>query len=136
LRAGFAVELRARGGSMWPLLRTGDWIRVEPALPGSLRRGDIVVIDGDNGLVAHRAVAVDPLITRGDRMAANDVADNAALVGRVRSFRRGAIAIDLDGALGGALSRLSASRIAAAAASAKTALGACVAQLRELLRSA
>jgi hypothetical protein len=69
-------------------------------------------------------------------MAANDVADNAALVGRVRSFRRGAIAIDLDGALGGALSRLSASRIAAAAASAKTALGACVAQLRELLRSA
>jgi len=109
LRAGLAVDARMRGGSMWPLLRTGDWIRIEPTMTASLSRGDIAVVHDERGVVAHRVVSVEPLILRGDRLAANDPPyDPSALVGRVRALRRGPLAIDLDGVLGGALSRLSA----------------------------
>jgi hypothetical protein len=109
LRAGATIELRARGGSMWPLFRTCDWLRVEPAPPSSLRRGDIAVVETAHGLVAHRVVATRPLVTRGDRMRADDlpVADEQ-LLGRVRAFRRWGVAVALDSRLGRALSLASA----------------------------
>jgi len=82
------------------------------------------VMHDERGLVAHRVVSIEPLILRGDRLAANDLPYAAgALVGRVRSLRRGRLAIDLDGALGRAVSRLCASPVAAAVAFAKTAVG-------------
>lgn len=106
LRAGCTVELRARGGSMWPLLRTGDWLSVEPAAPSALRRDDIAVIATAHGLVAHRVVSTAPLVTRGDRLRAPDLPPAAgAVVGRVRAVRRCGVAVALDGRLGRALGR-------------------------------
>ncbi|HEY2746324.1 MAG TPA: S26 family signal peptidase [Polyangia bacterium] len=116
LRAGCTIELGARGASMWPLLRTGDRLTVEPAGAASLRRGDVAVVERPHGLVAHRVVAVDPLVTRGDRMAADDLpAGDGAIVGRVRALRRWGIAIELGGRIGRGLSYLSASALTAAA---------------------
>jgi hypothetical protein len=119
LRAGFSLELGARGSSMWPLLRTGDWMTVEP-VSAALRIGEIAVVETAHGLVAHRVISAAPLITRGDRMAADDPhAEAAALVGRVRSVRRWGIEIALEGTLGRGLSRLSRSPVAGVAATAK-----------------
>ena len=116
LRAGCTLELDARGGSMWPLLRTGDRLTVEPATASSLRRGDIAVVARGHGLVAHRVVATDPIVTRGDRLPADDgPADDEALIGRVRSVRRWGLAIALGGRLGRGLSSVSASALTTAA---------------------
>jgi hypothetical protein len=130
LRAGFAVTLRVRGGSMWPLLWTGQSITVEPAAETSLRRDDIAVFETAHGLVAHRVVAVDPWVTRGDRCRADDV-DRSALLGRVRSVRVGSVAIELGGAIGRAWSRLSAGAPGRLTAAIKHSLG----YARRLVRS-
>lgn len=116
LRAGCTIELDARGASMWPLLRTGDRLTVEPATATSLRPGDIAVVERAHGLVAHRVVTTDPLVTRGDRWTTDDApAGDDAIVGRVRALRRWGVAVELGGRLGRGLSRLSASALTTAA---------------------
>jgi hypothetical protein len=52
LRAG-PVEIRARGVSMRPLLRSGDRVRLEARAP---RRGDVALVALDERLVLHRLV--------------------------------------------------------------------------------
>ncbi len=84
LQAGVTVELPVRGGSMAPLFRTGDWLRVAPAAESELRLGDVVVRRAAHGHVAHRVVGLAPLRTRGDAFFVDDCfGDDGALVGRV-----------------------------------------------------
>jgi hypothetical protein len=111
LRAGAAIELDARGGSMWPLIATGDRLSIEPATPATLRLDDLAVVETAHGLVAHRVVSLAPLRTRGDRMPCDDGAIACeAIVGRVRAVRRAGITLALDSRVGRACSRLSAGR--------------------------
>ena len=123
LRAGAAIELPARGGSMWPLVATGDRLSIEPATAAALRLDDIAVVETGHGLVAHRVVSLAPLRTRGDRMARDDGAlAPGAVVGRVRAVRRAGVTLALRGPVGRACSRLSAGRAGALLAALRHAL--------------
>ncbi len=72
LQRGHAVEFRARGDSMHPVIREGDLLHVEPAL--TFRRGEVVLTIADRGLTAHRVIAIDAetIVTRGDNAPAPD----------------------------------------------------------------
>lgn len=108
LKAGLTVELPAGGVSMLPLLRAGDVLTIVPTRPEALRAGDVAFVWRGGALVAHRVISTTPLETRGDSCHASDgpIAPSAVL-GRVVSFRRGAVSVHLDGAAGRALSALS-----------------------------
>lgn len=66
LRAGLPVEVETRGGSMWPFVRAGDRVRIEPGKP--VRVGDLVAYQRGGGLVVHRVTRVEAttIRTRGD----------------------------------------------------------------------
>ena len=67
LRAGTPVDIRAKGYSMWPSLRDGAVVRVEPCV-GPLRPGDVVLFERDGRLVLHRVLRVTRtrLLLKGD----------------------------------------------------------------------
>jgi hypothetical protein len=83
LREGRSVVLPATGTSMRPLFAPGDRILVRPAGAAEARPGDVVVLLGERGLVAHRLLYATPtaLVTRGDSAFADPPWPPAALVG-------------------------------------------------------
>ena len=70
LQAGLRVRFQARGASMSPAIRDGETVYVKPASESDLRRGDIVLVKGDQGFRLHRLIRADArrdvFITRGD----------------------------------------------------------------------
>lgn len=92
LGRGLRATVRARGGSMWPALRDGDVLTLQPLPPSraSGHRAVLAVRCGD-ALVIHRAVARrgDAVVLRGD---ANPAPDGAfpltAILGEVVAVRR------------------------------------------------
>lgn len=66
LRRGRPVELRVGGRSMWPLVRTGDRLRIEPGLVP--RIGDLAAVLRHGHLVVHRVLSLtgDRVRLRGD----------------------------------------------------------------------
>jgi len=97
-------ERRARlpviGGSMEPLLRSGDQVLIEP-LSGSPGVGDILLFVGPRGLVCHRLVAPRGAgyVLRGDRSPTVDTVGPDALLARVTAIQRGERLLDLHGGL-------------------------------------
>ena len=90
LRSGTSVRFQARGLSMLPEIQDGDLLQVAPATPGSLRRGEIVLVEGEGKLRAHRLIAADVLldrfVTQGDASQEPDAPARAdQIVGRVIS---------------------------------------------------
>ena len=63
LRAGHSLRFQAQGRSMLPTIQDGDVLQVAPVQPQQLRRGDIVLVDLQQGgagkLRAHRLVSKD-----------------------------------------------------------------------------
>lgn len=53
---------------MWPTIRDGDVLHVQPANRKKLRVGDVVLFKSDEGMKAHRIVyrRAEVFITRGD----------------------------------------------------------------------
>lgn len=86
------MRLRVSGRSMWPTLRPGDRVTVEPAAAGDLRPGDWVVLRNADALIVHRFLGFNRhgrLITKGDGVYALDPPwPRDALVGRVVSYAR------------------------------------------------
>jgi hypothetical protein len=75
LRAGRTAFVRVSGSSMWPAIRDGALLRVEPRPADALRRGDLGAFELQGLVVVHRVVA--PLEggfvrLRGDAMEAED----------------------------------------------------------------
>ena len=72
LRRGHPLELRVAGTSMWPLVTSGDRVRLEPGWP--LRAGQIVAVHRSSALVVHRILRVeaDRVLLRGDNAAVAD----------------------------------------------------------------
>ena len=71
------LRLRVRGRSMWPSLRPGDQVTVEPISLGSLRAGDWVVVREREGLILHRFLGLTRdgfLLTKGDGLRRPDPA--------------------------------------------------------------
>ena len=98
------LEVPIRGGSMRPLLREGDAVRVRPQALG-YRPGDIVVFRAGQDLIAHRLLRRIPdgkggrlLITQGDRCPRPDPSlPESAALGKVTGIRRAGRLIDLGG---------------------------------------
>lgn len=86
LEAGHQARFIASGDSMYPTIRDGEAVIVEPCDPASLRVGDVVLTRAPRGLTAHRIVRLTPeaITTRGDNAVRNDppVPPSAAL-GRI-----------------------------------------------------
>ena len=57
LDQGHRVRLRVAGGSMEPLIQSGDRVEIEPAAMESVRVGDVVLFSLGGRLLLHRAVA-------------------------------------------------------------------------------
>ena len=91
LARGHAVRFRAGGDSMHPIIKSEDYLHVEPAGGTRIRRGDVVLTLAERGLTAHRVIAVqgDTLITRGDNSDECDFpVDVDRILGRVTHVER------------------------------------------------
>ena len=97
LAAGEVVEVEAVGGSMFPLIRDGDRVVVEP-IAGAYRDGDIVLVANAGRWILHRIVDVsdEGVITCGDNKAANDPPVSPAhVVGRATHVLHGPLRLPL-----------------------------------------
>jgi phage repressor protein C with HTH and peptisase S24 domain len=84
LDEGIAVRFRARGRSMFPAIADGDVVEISPEQHHG--EGDVVMVDGDNGIRVHRVVSACDgyLITHGDSCMEPDApVSSDAIVGRV-----------------------------------------------------
>jgi signal peptidase I len=92
LERGHTVEFRASGDSMYPVIRAGDVLVVEPLGARSLRRGDVVLADAMRGLTAHRVLDARDgrIITKGDNAVEADAPlDHERILGIVTALQRG-----------------------------------------------
>lgn len=80
---------KVAGDSMWPTLRTGDWVQFSPATVFS--PGAVVLAKLPSGIVAHRLVraASGKVLLRGDNcLAADPEIDMSSVLGKVKWVRR------------------------------------------------
>ena len=118
LRCRTAVRFRASGGSMAPLVRSGDVLLVEPLGARPVRIGDVVLCAIEPGrVVAHRVIRREAapdgyrFTVQGDRGARPDgVIPQSQVYGRVAAIERGEMHIDMNQILIILISRLAASR--------------------------
>jgi len=85
LDQGRALRLVTQGHSMWPRLRDGQLVVVEP-LVGPPRVGDVVLIATPSRLILHRVIRSDAraIITKGDAAPRDDgPIPRAAILGRL-----------------------------------------------------
>jgi len=95
LAEGKTLEVRANGYSMYPAIKPGVIISIEPLPTGSEPRpGEIIAWKRDSGLVVHRVVRVEKnnkgkvFITRGDSCKFEDPpVDAGKIAGKVISFK-------------------------------------------------
>lgn len=87
LSEGRSIRLRADGYSMYPSIKPGSVINVEPYLSGSEPAlGDIVAWGGEPGMVVHRIVSIERdnnnmyYVTRGDSTLTEDPPVNPAQI--------------------------------------------------------
>ena len=98
LGAGHAMRFRARGSSMYPLVRDGDILDVWPVGSAGADVGDVVLYrSSGNGIVVHRVVGIDgqgekvTLLVKGDSVKTADaqVQESQVLGRAVSTERRG-----------------------------------------------
>jgi hypothetical protein len=102
LRRGHSVRFRAKGSSMLPTIREGEAITVAPAMPGAIRRGDIILYRFARGVIAHRVARTTRqpdgtlvFLLRGDAFWTSDEpVEEAAALGRVVAVERGGRTLD------------------------------------------
>lgn len=98
LAAGEVVEIPTEGSSMWPLVRSGDVVRVAP-LSGLPRVGDVVLAVVGERWVLHRVVGADDdtLTLRGDNAPrGGQQVERRRVVGRAVAVRKRAVWLRLD----------------------------------------
>lgn len=96
LAAGHAARFRASGDSMYPTIRSGDYLHIVPCDASKLRRGDIILAMTGRGLTAHRIVRIRDaddgisITMRGDNALRSDHAVAASdVLGRVELVENG-----------------------------------------------
>ena len=88
LRSGRRVRFQVTGASMYPTIRAGDLVTVEPASLDALAIGDVVRSSNQDRLLVHRVVRIEEggFATRGDALAVGDERGaHDLLLGRVVS---------------------------------------------------
>jgi mycothiol synthase len=83
---GHQLWLRGAGRSLYPLLRSGDSVRVLRCAPEKLARGDVALIRVGRKLVAHVVVSTAPVVTA-SLLGGKDPSGEP--LGRVTAVRRG-----------------------------------------------
>ncbi len=96
------LRFRAMGSSMLPAIAPGDILTFRTATPSDLVPGQVVLMQGDGGLVAHRllshAQAQGLLTTMGDSLRVADAPFALTrLLGVLDAHQRGTRFIPLDG---------------------------------------
>ena len=102
LSLGYSVRFRARGYSMFPIIKHNELMTVEPAAPYDLKKGDIVLYRLGRGVIAHRVIRLErrkknepSFILRGDASTASDYPVKVKqILGRVISVQRAGRNID------------------------------------------
>jgi phage repressor protein C with HTH and peptisase S24 domain len=97
LARGHAVQFRARGDSMHPVIRDNDLLHVEPAR--HFVRGDVVLVLAERGLTAHRVVSRrgTTIVTRGDNApGADDPCEAVRVLGKVTSVDRDGVQLPVS----------------------------------------
>ncbi|WP_224364287.1 GNAT family N-acetyltransferase [Hyalangium versicolor] len=84
---GKQLWLRGAGRSLYPLLRSGDSVRVLRCAPEELVRGDVALLRVGRKLVAHVVVSTQPVVTASLLGKQDPV---GVPLGRVTALRRGA----------------------------------------------
>ena len=111
---GATRTFRARGSSMYPLIRDGDTIELSKSDPARARLGDILVTDHETQVLCHRLIRKQRrgntwwYITQGDTLLFEDAPIPAdRVLGLVRSLRTPSSTFhDLDSPSGRAAKRL------------------------------
>ena len=65
LSRGHRMRFCAEGKSMHPTIREGEAINIEPVAPAAVKRGDILLCRGPQGVMAHRVVAIKDVRGKG-----------------------------------------------------------------------
>ncbi len=94
------LRFRAMGSSMLPAIAPGDILTFRTATPGELIPGQVVLMQGDGRLVAHRLLSHDQglLTTMGDSLRVPDAPFRITqLLGVLDAHQRGARLVPLDG---------------------------------------
>ncbi|MEJ2725310.1 MAG: S24 family peptidase [Deltaproteobacteria bacterium] len=102
LRDGKSVRFHAPGRSMYPTIREGEAIKVEPILPSEVKVGDIILYRSDDGVIAHRVARIERgekgerrFILRADTWGEYDEpVDASQIMGKVVSTERGGRSIN------------------------------------------
>ena len=98
---GMGLRFQAGGQSMRPTIGDGETIEVRPTAESRVKRGDIVLMQGDGGMKAHRVMAVrdesSEIVTRGDASQADDSAPGGRILGKVVCVERKGRSVELDG---------------------------------------
>ena len=100
LRAGIPIRFRADGASMRPTLKGDELLTVEPIDQAPLKRGNIVLTHCEEGIKAHRIVALtetgDAFETRGDAGLESESGNSRTILGRVTQMESPARSERLD----------------------------------------
>jgi len=91
---GARIWVRGIGRSLYPLLRSGDTVRVERCVAGALRPGDIAVLRAMGGeLVVHVVVSIAPLATAS--LLGDEDAPGLRVLGKVVAVRRARLVLPI-----------------------------------------
>lgn len=89
---GRQIWLRGAGRSLYPLLRSGDSVRVLRCEPEELARGDVALLRVGRRLVAHVVTSTEPLVTA-SLLGVKD--PEGVALGRITALRRGRLTLPL-----------------------------------------
>ncbi|WP_224249026.1 GNAT family N-acetyltransferase [Hyalangium gracile] len=89
---GRQLWLRGAGRSLYPLLRSGDSVRVLRCEPEALVRGDMALVRVGRKLVAHVVVSTQPVLTASLLGGKDPVGEP---LGRITALRRGPLLLPL-----------------------------------------
>ena len=105
LERGACVRFQATGHSMYPAIKDGEIIKVEPVEPSHIKKGDIVLYRMKKGVIAHRVVHIETrnggppfFVLRGDTLETCDgIVEPRQVIGRVISVERNGHDYKLNG---------------------------------------
>lgn len=118
LKQGEKIYTQARGMSMYPFIKNGDYLEIEPINPSEIKMGDIVAIDCQEKegawFVVHRVVGIKgnlqniEFITKGDfhRTGAGESTAGKLIVGVVNKLQRGSLEISFRSATWGCINKI------------------------------
>ena len=95
IKKGHSVQTLASGYSMFPFLRKGDILTIEPVPMETIKRGDVVVFESEEKWIAHRVIKIRSnargleFLLRGDtNLRLDPVVNSENYVGAITTYLR------------------------------------------------